>query len=58
LVEATIREGASLATNATASRARATIALINETNGIWQQTNEFRSQIADQQSRDVGCARG
>ena len=28
---------------------------INETNQIWQSTNEFRSRIADQQSRDVGC---
>ena len=22
---------------------------------MWQQTSEFRSRIADQQSRDVGC---
>jgi hypothetical protein len=40
---------------AIAARTRAGIALINETNEIWQQTNEFRSQQADQQSRDVGC---
>jgi hypothetical protein len=40
---------------AIAARTRASIALINETNQIWQQTNEFRSQQADQQSRDVGC---
>lgn len=40
---------------AIAARTRAAIALINETNEIWQQTNEFRSRIADQQSRDVGC---
>ena len=30
-------------------------ALISETNQIWQETSEFRSRIADQQSRDVGC---
>jgi hypothetical protein len=40
---------------AIAARTRAAIALINETNEIWQQTNEFRSRTADQQSRDVGC---
>ena len=40
---------------AIAARTRAAIALINETNEIWQQTSEFRSRIADQQSRDVGC---
>jgi hypothetical protein len=40
---------------AIAARTRASIALINETNEIWQQTSEFRSRIADQQSRDVGC---
>ena len=40
---------------AIAARTRAAITLINETNEIWQQTNEFRSRIADQQSRDVGC---
>ena len=40
---------------AIAARTRAAIALINETNQIWQQTNEFRSRTADQQSRDVGC---
>jgi hypothetical protein len=40
---------------AIAARTRAAIALINETNEIWQQTNEFRSRIANQQSRDVGC---
>ena len=40
---------------AIAARTRAGIALINETNEIWQQTSEFRSQQADQQSRDVGC---
>ena len=28
---------------------------MNETNEIWQQTSEFRSRMADQQSRDVGC---
>ncbi len=40
---------------AIAARTRASIALLNETNEIWQSTNEFRSRIADQQSRDVGC---
>jgi hypothetical protein len=40
---------------AIAARGRASQALINETNEVWQQTNEFRSQVADQQSRDVGC---
>lgn len=40
---------------AIAARTRAAIALINETNEIWRQTNEFRSQTADRQSRDVGC---
>ena len=40
---------------AIAARTRASIALINETNEIWQQTSEFRSQTADRQSRDVGC---
>jgi hypothetical protein len=40
---------------AIAARTRASLALINETNQIWQSTNEFRSRIADQQSRDVGC---
>ncbi len=40
---------------AIAARTRAGIALLNETNQIWQETNEFRSRIADQQSRDVGC---
>jgi hypothetical protein len=40
---------------AIADRTRASLALINETNEIWQQTSEFRSQVADQQSRDVGC---
>lgn len=40
---------------AIAARTHAAIALINETNEIWQQTNEFRSRTADQQSRDVGC---
>ena len=29
--------------------------LIDETNQVWQQTSEFRSQTADRQSRDVGC---
>ncbi len=40
---------------AIAARTRAAIALINETNEIWNQTLEFRSQTADRQSRDVGC---
>jgi hypothetical protein len=40
---------------AIAQRTRASIALLNETNEIWQQTSEFRSQTADRQSRDVGC---
>ncbi len=40
---------------AIAARTRAAIKLINETNEIWRETNEFRSRIADQQSRDVGC---
>ena len=40
---------------AIAARTRSSLALINETNQIWQNTNEFRSRIADQQSRDVGC---
>jgi hypothetical protein len=40
---------------AIASRTRSSIALINETNEIWRQTSEFRSQTADRQSRDVGC---
>ena len=40
---------------AIAARTRASIALINETNEIWRQTSEFRSQTADRQSRDVGC---
>jgi hypothetical protein len=40
---------------AIAARTRTSLALINETNQIWQSTNEFRSRIADQQSRDVGC---
>lgn len=43
------------ASGAIAARSRAAVALINETNAIWQETNEFRSRIADQQSRDVGC---
>jgi hypothetical protein len=40
---------------AIAARTRAAVALLNETNEIWQETREFRSRIADQQSRDVGC---
>ena len=40
---------------AIAARTRAAIALLNETNAVWQQTSEFRSQTADRQSRDVGC---
>ena len=40
---------------AIAARTRAAARLINETNQIWQETTEFRSRIADQQSRDVGC---
>jgi hypothetical protein len=40
---------------AIAARTRASLALLKETNDIWQSTNEFRSRIADQQSRDVGC---
>jgi hypothetical protein len=40
---------------AIAVRTRAAIRLINETNEIWRETSEFRSRIADQQSRDVGC---
>jgi hypothetical protein len=40
---------------AIAARTRASLALLNETNEIWKQTSEFRSRIADQQSRDVGC---
>ena len=40
---------------AIAARTRSSLALINETNQIWQNTNEFRSRIVDQQSRDVGC---
>ena len=40
---------------AIAARTRGAIALLNETNQIWQETNEFRSRIADQQSRDGGC---
>ena len=40
---------------AIAARTRAAIAILNETNEVWQQTSEFRSQTADRQSRDVGC---
>jgi hypothetical protein len=40
---------------AIAQRTRDSIKLLNETNEIWQQTSEFRSQTADRQSRDVGC---
>lgn len=40
---------------AIAARTRQAVALINETNEIWRQTSEFRSQTADRQSRDVGC---
>ena len=40
---------------AIAARTRAAIAILNETNAVWQQTSEFRSQTADRQSRDVGC---
>ncbi|MFN0153528.1 MAG: hypothetical protein ACKVUT_04040 [Gaiella sp.] len=40
---------------AIAQRTRAAIQLLNETNAIFQETSEFRSRIADQQSRDVGC---
>lgn len=29
--------------------------LLNQTNDIWRQTSEFRSQTADRQARDVGC---
>jgi hypothetical protein len=29
--------------------------LIAETNEVWQQTSEFRSQTASRQARDVGC---
>ncbi len=40
---------------AIAARTQAAKVLIAETNEIWQQTSEFRSQTADRQSRDVGC---
>ena len=40
---------------AIAARTREAIAILNETNAVWQQTSEFRSQTADRQSRDVGC---
>jgi len=40
---------------AIAARTRASQQLMNETNAIYQQTSEFRSRLADQQSRDVGC---
>jgi hypothetical protein len=40
---------------AIAQRSVAAKQLLDETNAIWQQTGEFRSRIADQQSRDVGC---
>ena len=40
---------------AIAQRTQAAKVLIAETNEIWQQTSEFRSQTADRQSRDVGC---
>lgn len=40
---------------AIAARTRAAIAILNETNEVWRQTLEFRSQTADRQSRDVGC---
>jgi hypothetical protein len=29
--------------------------LMNDTNEVWRQTSEFRSQTADRQARDVGC---
>jgi len=29
--------------------------LLNDTNEVWRQTNEFRARTADRQSRDVGC---
>ncbi len=40
---------------AIAQRSVAAKQLLDETNAIWQQANEFSSRIADQQSRDVGC---
>ncbi len=40
---------------AIAQRSVAAKQLLDETNAIWQQAGEFRSRIADQQSRDVGC---
>jgi hypothetical protein len=40
---------------AIAARTRAALKLLNDTNEIWKQTDEFQSRIADQQSRDVGC---
>ncbi|HZO35380.1 MAG TPA: hypothetical protein VFB41_00745 [Solirubrobacteraceae bacterium] len=40
---------------AIAQRTQQARQLMNETNAIWQQTSEFRSQTADRQARDVGC---
>ena len=40
---------------AIAQRSAQAKALIEETNQVWQETNEFRAKTADQQSRDVGC---
>lgn len=40
---------------AIAQRSAAAKVLIQETNDVWKQTNEFRGRIADQQARDVGC---
>jgi hypothetical protein len=40
---------------AIAARTQAALQLQNDTNALAQQTSEFRSRIADQQSRDVGC---
>ena len=40
---------------AIAQRTQQARQLMSETNEIWRQTNEFRSQTADRQARDVGC---
>lgn len=40
---------------AIAQRSERSKQLLDETNQIWQDTSEFRSNQADRQSRDVGC---
>jgi len=40
---------------AIAARTRASLALVNETNQMWQEVSQFSAETQDRQARDVGC---